>query len=188
MDHKKKSMFVLASAILLFIGSVFSLLLAVAGMIWSDYSIYILEIALQTYLPSGYILDYDALQIALYFVLFSFVFSGVIGLVLGGFFLKRSRLSEGDFYSKKTSYIVALVITFIFYGNLLICILLLVPLFSSPKPKPLPEVEGGTLSDSKTQNTSESSVIEEIAKLKKLKESGAITEAEYNVLLAKIIK
>lgn len=183
---KRKTLITVGSALLL-IGSIISIIVGVFFLVARDYladTVYYF-----IYNLTGQSLKSSEVYFIAVYLLIGIFIQAIVGFIFGMLFLKRRKLSDQEFEEKKTSYIILLILEILLYGNLVITILLAVPLFIKPQYAQPVQVSNVESSEPvKEVEQPKSNMIEEIKKLKELKEKGIISDSEYNILLTKIIK
>ncbi len=190
MEYKTRKTLILVSAIfmaLAFVSNLISFIrLTVNPVVYlSDY-IEIFE-ALQA--EGEIVIDIAELQQMLYSVLFTYyLVTMVASLAFSIFFFVWLRYNEEQFKEKRTMFIVISILQIVFVRSLVATVCSLVAVFA--KDKAVVKVEQNTSQQiaNGSQPEVKDDMVDQINRLKKLKESGAITDEEYAKLLSNIIK
>lgn len=135
------------------------------------------------------VIDLAQLQEILFKALFTFyLITMVASLVFSIFFFVWLRYNEEQFKEKRTMFIVISILQIVFVRSLVATVCSLVAVFA--KDKAVVKVEQDTSQQvaNGSQPEVKDDMVDQINRLKKLKESGAITDEEYAKLLSNIIK
>lgn len=190
MEYKTRKTLILVSAIFLalaFVSNLISFIRLTVNPVGylSDY----VEIFEALQVEGEIVIDLVELQQILYGALFTFYLATMVAsLVFSIFFFVWLKYDEEQFKEKRTLFIVISILQIVFVRNLVATICSLVAVFA--KTKTVVKVEQNT--NQQVANGSQPEVkddmVDQINRLKKLKESGAITDEEYAKLLSNIIK
>ena len=185
MEFNSRKKFILAAGIIYVVFGVLNLIISLVFLCNENFFEVINEYVAQymEYYTSTQIEMIDIVSIMKGTFIVSLVF-GLLSVVFGVYFIVISKKwSEEVFLTKKTQYIVLTIISFLLCGNFLTLIFLLLALYSK---------NGNATAQVATNNINEENenkkMLDEIEKLKNLKDSGALTDEEYTELLSKIIK
>ena len=166
--------FIFVSNLISFIGLIVEPLNYLAGYI---------EIFEELETEGEFAVDIAQLQEILYLTFFIFhLITIVASLVFSILFFVWLNYDEEKFKEKRTSFIIISILQIVFVRSFIASICLLVAIFA--KDKSVVKVVQNT----NQQTEINDDMIDKINRLKKLKESGAITDEEYAKLLSNIIK
>lgn len=182
MDFSSRKKFILTAGILYIVFGVINMVISISFLCNEGFFAAINDYVAQylEYYVSAEIEMIDLVPIMKGAFITTLVF-GFVSILFGVYFIVISKKwSEERFLAKKTQYIVMTIISFVLCGNILTLIFLLIALFNK-KEQTVNVVSSSDEGDNKK-------MLDEIEKLKKLKDSGALTEEEYTELLSKIIK
>lgn len=153
---------------------------------------------LYTYIASFYNFNYSHTIFVFVFTIFEII-NAILALIASIIFFRKSKYGDEEFESKKNSNLIWSVVVLLFIGFIPGILGVIASVISSDEQKTQNanvEQKAQTV-DAKQINTSESSVSNvstdlselqaKIVKLKKLKESGNITEEEYEKLFSSLI-
>lgn len=189
MEYKTRKTLILVSAIfmaLAFVSNLISFISLAANPIGylNDY-VEIFEI-LQA--EGEIVIDIEQLQQILFGVLFTFyLITMVASLVFSILFFVWLKYDEEQFKEKRTIFIVISILQIVLVRSLVASICSLVAIFS--KEKQVAKIDQNTNQQvANVATEGKDDMVDQITRLKKLKESGAITDEEYAKLLSNIIK
>lgn len=190
MEYKTRKTLILVSAIfmaLAFVSNLISFInLVVNPVVYLADYIGIFE-ALQA--EGEIVIDLAQLQEILFKALFTFyLITMVASLVFTVLFFVCLKFDEKQFKEKRTMFIVISILQIVFVRSLVASICSLVAVFAKDKAVDKVEQNANQEAVSGSQSEAKDDMIDQINRLKKLKESGAITDEEYAKLLSNIIK
>lgn len=190
MDIKKRNRLFLIAAIFLAVSCAFNLFELIYFAVDPAYFLQEYIELFESIQTDGMIaIDLTQLEQALFvIVLVSKIVATVSCLGFSIFYFVCAKFNEEKFQKNRVLIIVLSFVQIIFAGNILSGVCSLVAVFSKNRQSALNDAEVSVSSASADVESEKQAVAKQINRLKQLRESGAITDEEYEKLLCNIIK